>query len=66
MDRDGLLDEIAVLSAEEFATFQRELRARRTKLLRLHLETLSTPELQARGQLFLEQMKVAINVQKGT
>jgi hypothetical protein len=57
MDRNELIDEIAGCSAEDFASFQRDVLARRTEILMKRFEALSIVDLRARGQDLLERVK---------
>jgi hypothetical protein len=64
MDRNDLLTEIAGLSAEAFASFQRKVLVRRTELFSKRLEALSTHDLRARGLELLEHARNAIDEQR--
>jgi hypothetical protein len=64
MDRDELIDEIAGCSAEDFASFQRRVLARRTEILQQRLEALSTTELRARGLELLNRANQGMDEQR--
>ncbi len=52
-DRNQMLSKMALLSAEEYADFLRDLRVERLTALRPQLQSMSTPELQTRAQFLL-------------
>ncbi len=64
MDREEFVDEIAGCSAEEFASFQGDVLARRTEILLKRLEALSTADLRARAQDLLVRVSDGIDEQR--
>jgi hypothetical protein len=64
MDREEFVDEIAGCSAEELASFQGDVLARRTEILLKRLEALSTADLRARAQDLLVRVSDGIDKQR--